>query len=182
LGPLTNVRLLIWLTLSGAATCAIAQQHAGKSVAAASVAEVFSKLPAEARLEPLPAELKTESAIFLQRRLGEWQAEDAREVLGEPRRHRDAYEQGVVTGNIFAFRDPTGRYREFELLFDRKTRILKSAYIYPWRMNWDECRELWGEAVNTTTIANGNVFRSYLNRRLDVLVDKAGTVINLGIY
>jgi hypothetical protein len=177
-----NVRFLIWLTLPGAMTCVMAQQHAGRSVAAASVVEVFSKLPAEAHLEALPAELKAESAIFLQRRLGEWQAEDAREVLGQSRGHRDAFEQGVATGDIFAFRDPTGRYREFELLFDRKTRILKSAFIYPWRMSWDECRELWGETVNITTIANGNVFRSYLNRRLDILADKAGIVINLGIY
>ena len=176
-----NARLLIWLTLPGVMTCAIAQQYAGRSAkASASGAEVLSRT--EARLEPLPEELKTESAIFLQRRLGEWQAEDAIEVLGEPRWHRYAYEEGVVTGDIFAFRDPTDRYREFELLFDRKTSILKSAFIYPWRMNWNECRELWGEAVNTTTIANGHVFRSYLNRRLDILADKAGSVINLGIY
>jgi hypothetical protein len=49
-------------------------------------------------------------------------------------------------------------------------------------MTWNDCPDFWGDDVNTTAIANGNVFRSYLNRRLDVLVDKAGTVINLRIY
>jgi hypothetical protein len=182
LGLRYNVRFLAALMLGGMATLAIAQEHAGQIVAAAGVEQAFTRLPDEARLDSLPAELKTESAIYLQRRLGTWRERDAREILGEPRRRRDAYEQGVVTGDIFAFGDPTNRYREFELLFDRQTKTLRSAFIYPWRMTWNECRELWGNEVNATVLANGNIFRSYLNRRLDVLVDKTGTVINLGIY
>ncbi len=127
-------------------------------------------------------ELKAESAIYLQRRLGVWQEDDAKKVLGEPRRRRDALEEGSVTGAILAFRDPTNRYREFELLFDLQTKNLRAVYIYPWQMTWSECRELWGEDVNTTEVANGNFFRSYRSRHLDVLVDRTGNVINLGIY
>jgi hypothetical protein len=137
---------------------------------------------AELHTDSVPAEMKVESAIYVQRRLGQWQAQDARAVLGEPLRRRDAYDEGAITGDIYAFRDPSNRYREFELLFDRRTRTLRSAFIYPWRMTWNDCRELWGDEVNSTAMSNGNVFHSYLNRRLDVLADRSGLVINLGIY
>ena len=129
-----------------------------------------------------PSELKTESAIYLQRRLGQWSLAEAQRILGEPRRRRDAMEEGAVTGDIYTFADPSRRYREFELLFDRERKTLRAVFIYPWHMTWDDCRELWGDEVNTTQLANGNVFRSYLSRRLDVLVDRTGAVINLGIY
>jgi hypothetical protein len=33
--------------------------------------------------------------------LGEWREQDARKIPGQPQRRRDAYEDGVVTGNIF---------------------------------------------------------------------------------
>ena len=161
---------------------ATAQDYAEREVALAGVGSSFTRIPDESQLESLPAELKAESAIFVQRRLGQWKLPDARTILGEPRGRRDALHDGVVTGDIYAFRDPTNRYREFELLFDRKTKKLHSAFIYPWRMTWSECRDLWGEEVNTTNIGNGNIFRSYLTRRLDVLADKSGAVINLGIY
>jgi len=180
LGLCSYVRILAVLGVAGGSACAAADTKS--QVAPAASAETLSRLPDEARTEPLPDELKNESAIYLQRRLREWQERDARTILGEPRRRRDAYEEGVVTGDILAFRDPTNRYREFELLFDRQTRTLQSAFIYPWRMTWNECRELWGNEVSATPTANGNIFRSYLNRRLDVLVDKNGAVINLGIY
>jgi hypothetical protein len=127
-------------------------------------------------------ELRAESAIYLQRRLGVWQEADAKKILGEPRRQREALEQGTVTGAIQAFADPTSRYREFELLFDRQTKAMRAVYIYPWHMTWSECRQLWGGDVNSTRLANGNLFHSYRTRRLDVLVDKTGAVINLGIY
>jgi hypothetical protein len=184
LGLTFYVRLAA-ITISAAA-CAQAQEYADRSVSAnvpaAVVGHSFSRLPAKAHADSLPPDLQTESAIYVQRRLGEWRIRDASEVLGEPRRRRDAYKDGVITGDIYAFTDPTNRYREFELLFDHETKTLRSAFIYPWSLTWVDCKELWGEEVNTTAMANGNKFRSYLNRRLDVLVDKAGKVINLGIY
>ena len=129
-----------------------------------------------------PSELAVESAIYLQRRLGVWLEDDAHKVLGASGRRRDALEKSQVTGTIVAFPDPTGRYREFELLFDHHTKTLRAVYIYPWAMTWSECRQLWGEDVNTTQLARGAVFRSYRTRHLDVLTDRTGNVINLGIY
>jgi len=60
--------------------------------------------------------------------------------------------------------------------------MLAIGIAYPWRMTRSDCRELWGGEVTTTTMADGRVFHSCLNRRLDVLADKSGAVINLGIY
>ena len=180
LGLLVPVRI-VSMALA-VAFVATAQDYAEREVASAGIGTSFTRIPDESRLERLPDELKAESAIFVQRRLGQWKFQEARAVLGEPRGRRDAVNDGRVTGDIYAFRDPTNRYREFELLFDRKTKKLHSAFIYPWRMTWSQCRDLWGEEVNTTKVANGNIFRSYLTRRLDVLADKSGAVINLGIY
>jgi hypothetical protein len=170
-------RLLAALCLTGMVW---AQKIAERTVSA-SVREEFSNPGRQAAPSQL-SELRAESAIYLQRRLGVWQEADARKTLGEPSRHRDALEQGTVTGAIQAFPDPTSRYREFELLFDRQTKALRAVYIYPWHMTWSECRELWGEDANRTPLANGNFFVSYRTRRLDILVDKTGGVINLGIY
>lgn len=160
----------------------IAQEIAERTAPASYNEEARSELSIQPEELALPAELTAESAIYLQRRLASWTEEDARSLLGEPRRHRDAYQEGAVTGDIYAFQDPTSRYREFELLFDRQSKKLTTVFIYPWRMTWAECRELWGEDTSVTKVANGNTFRSYRERRLDVLLDEDGTVVNLGVY
>ena len=49
-------------------------------------------------------------------------------------------------------------------------------------MTWQECRRLWGARVTAHKSNQGRTFYSYLNRRLDVLVDPAGAVISLGLY
>jgi len=56
------------------------------------------------------------------------------------------------------------------------------VFAYPNQMTWDDCRKLWGGNVNTTRTKNGRTFYSYLNRKLDVLVDHGGKVISLGLY
>jgi hypothetical protein len=175
-------RLLSGLALAGLTLPSLAQNFAERTVSSAEVEAVFSRSIAKPRHEALPEELRMESAIYLQRRLNEWSQADARRTLGEPLRRRDALEKGTVIGDIYAFRDPTSRYREFELMFDKRTHQLRSVFIYPWSMTWEECRRLWGNDVNITQVANGNLFRAYLSRRLDVLTDKGGKVINLGIY
>jgi len=175
-------RILHVLMLFGAVPLGLAQETAETTSPVSRAGDALSERAIQAEEPALPPELKAESAIFLQRRLGEWTLADAHKLLGEPRRRRDAYEEGVVTGDIYTFRDPTSRYREFELLFDRHSKVLTAVFIYPLRMTWQDCRDLWGDEVNTTPIANGNIFRSYRSRRLDVLVDKAGNVVNLGIY
>jgi hypothetical protein len=49
-------------------------------------------------------------------------------------------------------------------------------------MTWQECRHEFGVNVRSAEANKGRTFYSYLDRRLDVLVDAAGKVISLGMY
>ena len=44
------------------------------------------------------------------------------------------------TDGIYAFSDPTGRYREIELDFASDTGLLRTVFVYPWTMTWKDCR------------------------------------------
>jgi hypothetical protein len=79
-----------------------------------------------------PGEMKdVPSGIYLERQIRKWTSEDAQHVLGQPLRHRYAYDnQKNITGDIFAYPDPTGLYREFELFFD-ESKKLQIVYIFP---------------------------------------------------
>jgi len=44
-----------------------------------------------------------------------------------------------------------------------------------------DCRNLWGSNVNSTEANHGRTFCSYLNRRLDGLVEPTGKVVCLGM-
>jgi hypothetical protein len=130
-----------------------------------------------------PTDFGVESAIFCQKQIGDWTLDDAVDLLGEPRGHRVSLDDdGVENGDIFAFSDASSRYRELELDFDRETGALRSVFAYPWKMTWQECRKIWGTRVSATNADKGRTFYSYLDRRLDVLVDPAGKVINFGLY
>lgn len=130
-----------------------------------------------------PPEFGTESALFCQKQIGDWSLDDAAALLGDPRRHRVSFDDdGAENGDIYAFSDASSRYRELELDFDRETGALRSVFAYPWKMTWQECRKLWGARVSSTEADKGRTFYSYLDRRLDVLVDQAGKVINFGLY
>jgi hypothetical protein len=136
------------------------------------------------RAAPLyPAGFEDDSAVFCQTKIGHWTEADARALLGEPLRQRLALGQDQSeTGLILAFADPTGRYKELELDFSNQTGALRGVFAYPWKMTWQECRRLWGARITARKANQGRTFYSYLNRRLDVLVDPAGKVISLGLY
>ena len=87
-----------------------------------------------------------------------------------------------MNGQILAFPDPTGRYKEMELDFDRETGLLRTLFVYPQSMTWQDCRHEFGMNVKSTQANKGRTFYSYLDRRLDVLVDSGGKVISLGMY
>jgi hypothetical protein len=130
-----------------------------------------------------PPSFEQNSAIFCQSMIGQWTTDDARFLLGEPRRERPAYgENRSVNGHIYAFPDPTGRYRELELDFESGTGLLRTVFVYPQNMTWQDCRKQWGGGVSATDADKGRKFYSYVDRRLDVLVDAAGKVISLGLY
>jgi hypothetical protein len=131
----------------------------------------------------LPAEFERESAVFTQRMIGAWTAPDAYNLFGEPLRERAVFDNdGVENGRVRAYSDPTGRYREIELDFAKDSGVLRTVFVYPWKMSWLECRKLWGANVQSTQANKGRTFYSYVNRRLDVLVDAKGNVISLGLY
>ena len=130
-----------------------------------------------------PAGFDSDSALFCQTMIGKWTEADASALLGEATRQRLALgEDKLQTGLIFAFADPTGRYQELELDFSNETGALRGVFAYPWKMTWEDCRGLWGVRVLARKANLGRTFYSYLNRRLDVLVDHTGKVISLGLY
>jgi len=143
-------------------------------------------LPAVAasRLKPDPLpETGREVAAYCQKQIGHWKPGDARKLLGEPKRHRPAYDENkAVNGTIYAYADPTNKYKELELDFDLKSGSLRTVFAYPPRLTWQECRHIWNGPVAAADAAQGRKFYSYTNRRLDVLVDPAGKVISLGWY
>ena len=131
----------------------------------------------------LPAEFERDSGFFCQKLIGAWTDRDAYNLFGAPLRQRPAFDDDrTANGVIYAYSDPTGRYREIELDFEKDTGILRSVFLYPWKLSWRECRDRWGARVESTEANNGRRFHSYVNRRLDVLVDAGGNVISLGLY
>ncbi len=131
----------------------------------------------------LPAEFERDSAVFSQKLIGIWSQPDAYNLFGDPLRERAVLaDDGVENGRIYAFSDPTGRYREIELDFAKDTGLLRSVFVYPWKMTWSDCRKLWGANVQSTPANKGRIFHSYVTRRLDVLVDGSGNVISFGLY
>ncbi len=168
---------------------AAADETAPSAVATASLAALSTRQTAiEDSPRPLlrhiyPPSFETDSAVFCQKLIGHWTEDDARFLLGEPVRQRPAYvSANQENGDIFAFTDPTGRYRELELDFDTETATLRTVFAYPFHLMWTDCRRVWGANVTATTAAQGRKFYSYLNRRMDILVDTGGKVISVGLY
>ena len=178
------------------ATPAVAQEPAVPEAVLDTTPEALAVLPASLdrpgrpddpprpRLRHIyPPSFEQDSALFCQRLIGQWTDADARFLLGEPTRTRQAFDdQHVANGTIRAFADPTGRYKELELDFDSSTGALRTVFVYPWNMSWSDARRLWGPNVTATEASKGRRFFSYLNRRLDVLVDPGGRVISFGLY
>jgi hypothetical protein len=130
-----------------------------------------------------PPEFERDSAGYLNQQIGIWQQVDAQGLLGEPLGQRAAFaDDQTVNGQIVGFSDPTGRYKSLELDFDGETGLLRTLFVYPHDMSWQDCRHEFGVNVRSTQANKGRTFYSYLDRRLDVLVDAAGKVISLGMY
>jgi hypothetical protein len=124
-----------------------------------------------------------EVADVCQKQIKMWKEADARRVLGPPTRQRPAYDEThTVNGTIYAFADPSNKYKELELDFDQKTGRLRTVFVYPPQLTWQDCKKRWNGQVAEADAAQGRKFYSYTNRRLDVLVDPSGKVISLGWY
>jgi hypothetical protein len=130
-----------------------------------------------------PEGFEQDSPKFLQSKIGEWREFDVHDLLDKPLRQRPAFDDdGKENGLVYAFADPTGRYKEFELDFDGDSGALRTVFVYPAKMTWNECRLMYGADTSAADAAKGRKFYSYLNRRMDVLVDFTGKVISLGLY
>jgi len=130
-----------------------------------------------------PADFERDSADFLGRQIGIWSRVEAEALLGEPVRTRPALgDDQTVDGQILAFSDPTGRYQELELDFDSETGLVRTLFVYPLHMTWSQCRRAFGGNATSAEANKGRKFYSYLDRRLDVLVDASGKVVSLGLY
>jgi hypothetical protein len=130
-----------------------------------------------------PPEFERDSAVYCQKLIGQWTLEDAGMLLGEAHGGRPAFDdRRKENGTIYAFPDPTGHYRQLELDFDGETGALRTVFGYPWNLTWQECRRQFAGNVSSAEANKGRRFYSYLNRRLDVLVDQSGKVISLGLY
>jgi hypothetical protein len=153
------------------------------SAVAKAVREAPRKTSPSPSAPVFPPDFQKDSALFCQQRIGQWSKADAYNLLGDPLRERPAYSEAKTeNGRIYAFRDPTGRYRALELDFAADKGLLRTVFVYPWGMTWLECRHLWGAKVTSTGTNNGKTFYSYLDHRLDVLVDPRGKVVSLGFY
>lgn len=140
-------------------------------------------VPATAPVAASPVTPAKEFGLLCQKQIGKWKEADARALLGEPVRQRPAYdEKKAVNGTILAFKDPSNKYKELELDFDAMSGHLRTVFVYPPRLTWQECRRQWAGPITAADAAQGRKFYSYTNRRLDVLVDPAGKVISLGWY
>jgi hypothetical protein len=161
------------------------------AVAGLPATEVHLAPPADDKDRPVlrrpkreyPAEFERDSADYLNGQIGIWQQVDAQALLGEPVGERPSFsDDQAVNGHILAFTDPTGKYSQLELDFDSDTGLLRTLFAYPQSMTWQECRYSFGANVRTTQANKGRTFYSYLDRRLDVLVDANGKVVSLGMY
>jgi hypothetical protein len=139
--------------------------------------------PAPRRASLLPPDFQRDSAEFCRQRIAIWTAADARALLGEPKRSRPSFgPDNTENGQILAFADPSGRHHQLELDFDRASGRLRTVFVYPWDMTWEDCQRLFGAAVLPAKSNKGRTFYSYSDRRLDVLVDADGKIVSLGLY
>lgn len=130
-----------------------------------------------------PSGFEEDSPRFLQQQIGQWKEFEVSDLLGKPLRQRPSFDDaGKRNGIIYAYADPIDRYKEFELDFAGDTGELRTVFVYPVKMTWQACRQVYGASVTAADAEQGRKFYSYLNRRMDVLVDASGKVISLGFY
>jgi hypothetical protein len=135
------------------------------------------------KMATLPAEAEQDLAFYCQKQIGKWKEADVRQLLGAPLRKRPAYDdKHAVNGRIYAFRDPSGHYRELEFDFENTGGALRTVFVYPPALTWQQVRHRWTGEVSAADAQQGRKFYSYVHRRMDVLVDPQGKVISLGLY
>jgi S1-C subfamily serine protease len=120
---------------------------------------------------------------FLASKLLTWTEGQAASAFGKPLQRRYAYDQyRTVVGDIYSFVDPLRSARLIELTFDGKTKLLTSAFVYPFGGNVDQTKKLLGERFIKRRNPDGSFFHLYRDKRVNVLFDQRGNVVNIGLY
>jgi len=128
----------------------------------------------------IPEDMKASSLVYLEKKLHIWSVQDAKDELGDSISYREGPPSSPA--DIFTFNDPTKQFRVLELSFSKVDMKLIGIFAYPWNATWDQCKQLWGDNVRTMKNADGTKFHLYKDRHLNVLVDKRGTVLSVGLY
>jgi len=142
-----------------------------------------AKMPAPSGDAAIPDEMKKGALAFLEKKMGVWHLDDARRLLGQPVRQRDALAGTKVDGVIYAFPDPTKSMREFELNFSSAD-VLRAVYAYPnpGTVRLQDAQQLWGRNYREVKNPNGTRSYTYNDRHLLLITDKNGVILNLGVY
>jgi len=94
-------------------------------------------VPAPGRTQnaTLPVDAGQDLAFYCQKQIGKWRETDVRKLLGAPLRSRPAYDETqAANGRIYAYRDPSGHYREIQFDFDVAGGTLRTVFVYPPRL------------------------------------------------
>lgn len=133
----------------------------------------------------VPPAMKENVPLFLRSKLGIWTQDDAAKVIGAPTRHRYGYNTKnptVIENIIYAYSDPTQFAREIELSFDAKTSRLINIFMYPWHLNVDQVKQIFGKEYKINKLPDGRRFFMYSQKQVNVLIEADGSVTSIGYY
>jgi hypothetical protein len=118
----------------------------------------------------------------LQAEINLWTSEDAAQELGTATGHRFVVFGNEVTGDIFAYRDPTNRFREIELNFDNVSKRLAGVYLYPKDVTWPEYKRTLAGKPKSSKKPDGSRLYTCEDSRVAVLVAPDGEVKKLTFW
>jgi S1-C subfamily serine protease len=137
---------------------------------------------------PQPTEeLKLDAPDYLVKKVGTWTRADAEKEFGDPFARRDALavKSTVVIGDVYRYKSPAVQYSDIELNFDRTSRTLTAAYLYPAsQVSWATLEAKMGKNYKKVKMQNGRPGYMYQvgQHVLFVTVDSQDNVVNLGVW
>jgi hypothetical protein len=118
----------------------------------------------------------------LQAEINLWTTEDAAHALGTATSHRFGVFDNEITGDIFAYHDPTNRFREIELNFDAVSKRLAGVYLYPKDVTWPEYKRSLAGKAKISKKPDGSRLYTCEDSRVAVLVAPDGAVKKLTFW
>ena len=137
---------------------------------------------------PGPSELLSSDPIaYLSGKIRVWTRDDAEDELGRPLQHEDAVDiqTNDQIGETFKFKTAGAQYSEIDLTFDRDSRKLTVAYLYPkGLLTAATLREALGKAFIKFVNPNGTPSYIYQKpqRTISIQADIKDDVVNVMIW